>query len=176
MFVCKIGAYLSQSLSRCFTLKVNYSQINLGIFFLQMVATQIEEIQSRRLPEPPPDDATLKRRSRNEVDDEDPYVRVDNDDRGSVSSKFQRRMNIDDCTDVDGYLKPTFHQFSTDSDLIFRTDSTPPVDPIPAESYASPPNVARNFSSSTQGPEKSSTRCQCYKTFYGRKLRLFIIS
>ena len=131
---------------------------------LQAVASQIEEIQSRRLPEPPPTapttTSTLNRRQRS-VDSDDDYIRVDNNvvDSVSPSPEFRHRpMNIDDCTDVDGYLKPTFNQFSTDPDLKFRTNSSPHSGPIPIESYANPQNVVRSFPSSTSGPEKSSSR------------------
>ena len=131
------------------------------------MASQIEEIQSRRLPEPPPtantstSTLTLTRRPRNVVsadNDDDAYVRVDNkvvDDSKSKSPElYHRTLNIDDCTDVDGYLKPTFNQFSTDVELKFRTNSKPHADPIEIESYACPQSALRSF----PGLEKSSTR------------------
>ena len=47
-------------------------------------------------------------------------------------------MSEDDSTDVYGYLKPTFHRFSTGSELGFSTTTltTSPPEPIPIESYS----------------------------------------
>ena len=125
------------------------------------MANQIEEIQSRRLPEPPPTNSTLKRRSRSDDDDiSEDYVKVDDDadDSGneSMSTRFRREAQADDCTDVDGYLKPTFHRFSSaaaSSDKMSRPNSSSnSLHPIPAESYVSPEAV-RNFASHSTRPE-----------------------
>jgi hypothetical protein len=120
------------------------------------------------LPEPPPSDVTSKRRSRNDDDDagSDAYVKIENDSgTGSLVSRFHRiipnddldRSNrsscIDECTDLDGYLKPTFHRFSdSDSNGLFSTNSASPTEQIPAESYMSPSDVFRD--------KKTASHCE----------------
>ena len=138
------------------------------------MANQIEEIQSRRLPEPPPSRRSSKRLSRDECDEmcSDAYVKIENDSgNSSLVSRFHRplpnqppdlleslqsnRLSIED---TDGYLKPTFHRRS--SDVVFVEESSETrSDPIPIESYVSPSDLIHQKSAShvISGTEQSSS-------------------
>ena len=165
----------------------------MNCLFLQSVANQIEEIQSRRLPEPPPSRRSSKRLSRDDCDDtcSDAYVKIENDSgNSSLVSRFHRplptqppdlleslqsnRLSIED---TDGYLKPTFHRRS--SDVVFVEESSETrSDPIPIESYVSPSDLIHQKSAShviseteqsSSGTERttegSMTRCKNDQSF-----------
>ena len=142
----------------------------MNCFVFQSVANQIEEIQSRRLPEPPPSRHSSKRLSRDDCDDtsSDAYVKIENDSgNSSLVSRFHRpqppdllleslKSNRLSIEDTDGYLKPTFPRRS--SDVVFESSETR-VDPIPIESYVSPKDLIHQKSANhvISGTEQSSS-------------------
>ena len=88
-----------------------------------------------------------------------------------------RPTSEQEATDMYGYLKPTFHQYSTSSDNISPTTTTAEAsnysEPIPVESYASAPSssgaCAASLSSDlpvTDSSSENSTSATepCYDT------------
>ncbi len=82
----------------------------------------VDEIQSRRLPEPPPSVS-------------DSYY---------VDADASQYTDVAGCTDVDGYLKPTFGQESSAAAGDFNQRLPAPSNVIPVESYVAPNDVRRD--------------------------------
>jgi hypothetical protein len=143
------------------------------------VANQIGEIQSRRLPEPPPAEAASHRHSRDADEDDsgsESYVKIENDSgNGSLVSQFRRRIDAtepvspvahgfrddDECTDTEGYLKPTFHLFPGDADARLHDTCPTPAASIPAESYVSPAEVRNHAGKGHAASDVSYDRPKC---------------
>ncbi len=79
------------------------------------------------------------------------------------SSTSREASSVDECTDIDGYLKPTFNRFSsTSNDFRSSNSSLNVVDPIPVESYVNPREI-NNCSTSTER-QTSSTESHSMST------------